>query len=123
MLKSFFIVALGSGIGGTLRYAISLVFKRWGEASFPVGTFIINVLGCFFIGLLYAYFKNREPDPHLILLLMTGILGGFTTFSTFSLETLQLLHHNELLKAIFYVVGSVGLGILACFLGYTFANK
>jgi len=68
-------------------------------------------------------FKNKEVDSYLVLLLMTGILGGFTTFSTFSLEVLQLFQQNELLKAILYVIVSVGIGILACFLGCIVGNK
>jgi protein CrcB len=79
---------------------------------------LINILGCFLIGVLYGYFKSKATtDPVLPLLLMTGVLGGFTTFSTFSFETIQLLQQNEWLKAVLYVVGSVGVGVVACYLG------
>ena len=72
----------------------------------------------FLIGLLYSYFKHKVTTASVLpLLLMTGVLGGFTTFSTFSLETIQLLQQNEYLKTILYVVGSVGLGLTACFWG------
>ena len=76
------------------------------------------ISGCFLIGLLYSYFKHKATTASVLpLLLMTGVLGGFTTFSTFSLETIQLLQQNEYLKTILYVVGSVGLGLTACFWG------
>ena len=79
---------------------------------------VINILGCFLIGVFYGYFKSKATtDPVLPLLLMTGVLGGFTTFSTFSFETVQLLQQNEWLKAALYVVGSVGLGVVACYWG------
>ena len=98
MIKNIFIVGLGSFAGGVLRYVLSILLSKVGKIlAFPIGIFVINIL-------------------------ITGLLGGFTTFSTFSLETLQLLQENEGLKATFYVVGSVGLGILACFLGSKIYN-
>ena len=124
MIKSVLIVGLGSFMGGVFRYVLSVGLCRWCKIlSFPISIFMVNILGCFLIGILYGYFKNREVDSYLVLLLMTGVLGGFTTFSTFSLEVLHLFQQNELLKATFYIVGSVGLGILACFLGYIIGNR
>ena len=121
MIKSVLIVGLGSFMGGVFRYVLSVGLSRWSKIlSFPISIFMVNILGCFLIGILYGYFKNKEVDSYLILLLMTGVLGGFTTFS---LEVLHLFQQNELLKATFYVVGSVGLGILACFLGYIIGNR
>ena len=119
MIKEILIVGLGSFAGGALRYGLSVVLSKTGRLwAFPIGIMVVNVLGCFLIGLLYSYFKHKaSTDPVLPLLLMTGVLGGFTTFSTFSFETVQLLQQNEWLKATLYVAGSVGLGILACFLG------
>ncbi len=123
MIKNIFIVGLGSFAGGVLRYVLSMLLSKVGKIlAFPIGIFVINILGCFAIGVLYSFFKEKTATPTLPLLLITGLLGGFTTFSTFSLETLQLLQENEGLKATFYVVGSVGLGILACFLGSKIYN-
>ena len=115
MTKEILIVGLGSFVGGVLRYILSGAFSRVGrEWAFPIGIMVVNVLGCFLIGLLYSYFDNRVGESLLPLFLMTGVLGGFTTFSTFSLETVQLLEQHEYLKATLYVVGSVGLGVGAC---------
>ena len=119
MTKEILIVGVGSFAGGVLRYILSVGLSKLGRLwAFPIGIMIVNILGCFLIGVLYGYFKSKATtDPVLPLLLMTGVLGGFTTFSTFSFETVQLLQQNEWLKAAFYVVGSVGLGVAACYLG------
>ena len=119
MTKEILIVGGGSFAGGALRYILSVGLSKLGRLwAFPIGIMVINILGCFLIGVLYGYFKSKATtDPVLPLLLMTGVLGGFTTFSTFSFETVQLLQQNELLKAVFYVLGSVGLGVAACYLG------
>lgn len=119
MTKEILIVGVGSFAGGVLRYILSVGLSKLGRLwAFPIGIMVINILGCFLIGVLYGYFKSKATtDPVLPLLLMTGVLGGFTTFSTFSFETVQLLQQNEWLKAAFYVVGSVGLGVVACYWG------
>ena len=119
MTKEILIVGVGSFAGGVLRYILSVGLSKLGRLwAFPIGIMLINILGCFLIGVLYGYFKSKATtDPVLPLLLMTGVLGGFTTFSTFSFETIQLLQQNEWLKAALYVVGSVGVGVAACYLG------
>jgi len=119
MTKEILIVGVGSFAGGVLRYILSVGLSKLGRLwAFPIGIMIVNILGCFLIGVLYGYFKSKATtDPVLPLLLMTGVLGGFTTFSTFSFETVQLLQQNEWLKAALYVVGSVGVGVAACYLG------
>ena len=119
MTKEILIVGVGSFAGGVLRYILSVGLSKLGRLwAFPIGIMVINILGCFLIGVLYGYFKSKATtDPVLPLLLMTGVLGGFTTFSTFSFETVQLLQQNEWLKAALYVVGSVGVGVAACYLG------
>ena len=119
MTKEILIVGVGSFAGGVLRYILSVGLSKLGRLwAFPIGIMVINILGCFLIGVLYGYFKSKATtDPVLPLLLMTGVLGGFTTFSTFSFETIQLLQQNEWLKAALYVVGSVGLGVVVCYLG------
>ena len=119
MTKEILIVGVGSFAGGALRYILSVGLSKLGRLwAFPIGIMLINILGCFLIGVLYGYFKSKATtDPLLPLLLMTGVLGGFTTFSTFSFETVQLLQQNEWLKAALYVVGNVGLGVAACYWG------
>jgi CrcB protein len=111
-------VALGAAVGANLRYGLSLwAAQRWG-AAFPYGTLLINVSGSFLIGLLLVLATSRitlsEPAR---LLLVTGLLGGFTTFSSFSYETFSLMLSGNLREAALYVLGSVALGLLGVVLG------
>ncbi len=114
-------VALGSAIGGAARYWLSgAVAARWGEA-FPMGTLAVNVLGSAVIGAIAA---SIEPEGRLWLspaardFVMLGVLGGFTTFSSFSLQTLNLARDGEWLWAGANIVGSVVLCLVAVWLGY-----
>lgn len=115
MLKCL-VVGLGGFIGAVIRYLIGLIPIK-NPASFPVNTFIINIVGAFAIGCIaYIAAKNDSIDPKLILFLKVGICGGFTTFSTFSLETSELIKNGFLLTAVIYVSLSVLLGIFAVML-------
>lgn len=110
------LVGLGGFIGAVLRYLISLIPIKNPQA-FPVNTFIINIIGAFAIGLIaFALTKNSSIDDKLILFLKVGICGGFTTFSTFSLETAELVKGGNILTAVIYVTASVALGVLATML-------
>lgn len=118
---SYLLIALGSAIGGVARYWCSgLVAQRVGEV-FPWGTFAVNVIGCFLIGIMGAM---SEPDgrwyvdPGARQFLMIGVLGGFTTFSSFSLQTLNLLRDGEWLYAAANVAASVAACLLAVWLGF-----
>lgn len=109
-------VGLGGFIGAILRYLISLIPIK-NPVSFPVNTLIINVAGALAIGLIaFASSKNENLDPKLLLLLKVGICGGFTTFSTFSLETAELIKNGSVITALAYVFVSVLLGVLAVML-------
>lgn len=109
-------VGIGGFIGAVLRYLISLIPIK-NPISFPVNTLIINITGALTIGLIvFAAAKNKNLDSRLILFLKVGICGGFTTFSTFSLETAQLLKNGSITAAILYVLLSVILGITAVLL-------
>ncbi len=107
------LVALGGAIGATARYGVGLSAARWLGVAFPWGTLLINVLGGLAMGLLAA---RTAPEDTLRLALGVGVLGGFTTFSAFSLETVRLLEHQPGL-AMLYVAASVLLCIGACWLG------
>lgn len=114
----YLIVFLGAGIGGALRHGVNLASARLFGTGLPVGTFIVNVLGSFAIGLLAGYFLVRSGvGQHARLFLVTGVLGGFTTFSTFSLDTALLIERQAYGLALGYVLGSVAAGIVALFIG------
>ena len=112
-------VFLGAGLGGSLRHGVNLACGRWCGTEFPLGTLIINVIGCFSMGLLAGWFAFRSGGGQqgLRLFLTTGILGGFTTFSAFSLDTALLWERGQASGAAIYVIASVLLSIAACFGG------
>ncbi|MCI0921926.1 fluoride efflux transporter CrcB [Sphingobacterium rhinopitheci] len=113
-------VFLGGGIGSICRHFISLAFTNLSYIKFPIATFITNVVGCFIIGLLVG---KLNLSNKLNLLLVTGFCGGFTTFSTFSKESLTLIVHNEVFLALFYMATSVAIGILLVRAGYAITSK
>ena len=118
MIKDIILVGIGSGIGGICRYLISLAVSH--ECNgFPWGTFTVNVGGCFLIGILWgATSRLHNISPAFLLFLMVGFCGGFTTFSTFSKESLALLQSNHYLLFSLYTIGSVILGLIAVALGF-----
>lgn len=110
-------VGLGGFVGAVCRYLLGLIPLR-NAHGFPVMTLLINVLGAFAIGCIVGLAaKNTDLDPRVVLFLKTGICGGFTTFSTFALETTDLLGAGETFAAAAYVVLSVVLGVLAVLAG------
>lgn len=118
MLKNILFIGLGGGIGSICRYVITLAIGKWIDASFPWGTFVINILGSFLIGLFLGMFDKSIFNDTSKLLLITGFCGGFTTFSTFSSENVNLLLAGQWLTALTYSALSVVLGIAAVWLGY-----
>ena len=119
MIKSILIVGCGSFVGGALRYLISTLMKNESASSFPIGTLLVNILGCFLIGVIYGLFVRYSTTSHMLcLLLTTGFCGGFTTFSTFANESLQMLQAGNVGGFIGYVAASVILGILLVLFGY-----
>jgi len=114
----YFIVFLGAGIGGGLRHGVNVGAARMLGYGFPFGTLIVNIAGSFLMGLLAGYFAFRPGiSQHFRLFLTTGILGGFTTFSAFSLDTALLIERHAYWLAAAYVAGSVAASILALFAG------
>ncbi|MBY6240673.1 fluoride efflux transporter CrcB [Methylosinus sp. Sm6] len=119
-MRSLLLVFLGAGAGGVLRHYVNIFCSRTLGAEFPWGVFLINVTGSFAMGLAAGYFafKSGPGWPQwLRLFLTTGVLGGYTTFSAFSLDAATLLERGDAVTAWLYVTGSVGLAILALFLG------
>ena len=114
----FLLVFLGGGIGSMLRHGVNLLAARLTSGAYPWGTLCINVLGSFVMGAVVEFWALKSGLPQQArLFLTTGILGGFTTFSTFALEVGLLHSRGETAAALFYAVGSVALGVGALFLG------
>ena len=122
MIKDIILVGIGSGIGGICRYLISL-FMGQSPCGFPWGTFVVNIIGCLLIGILWGLTSRfQHLAPAFSLLLMVGFCGGFTTFSTFSKEGLTMLQTNHYTQFALYTIGSMLLGITAVALGYITAR-
>ena len=122
MIRDFVLVGIGSGLGGICRYLLSLLMPL-ANNSFPWGTFTANIVGCLLIGVLWGVTSRLESlSPTFSLVLMVGFCGGFTTFSTFSKESLALLQANDYLLFLVYAAGSVCLGLTAVATGYAMAK-
>lgn len=115
----FLLIAVGGAAGSVFRYLIGGAVQRMSAGGFPVGTMFVNVSGCFLIGILLRQFLNMQVSPELRAFLIVGFCGGFTTFSTFSAETLGLIEGGEYARATGYVILSVGLCLAATFAGMT----
>ena len=113
-MKALLFVFLGGGLGSSLRYIMSLVIGKSDGLHFPTSTFIVNILGCFCIGIVAGLMSKYKVNELYALLLITGILGGFTTFSSFALEFVQLWKNNQITLALLYV-------LFTNFVGITFA--
>jgi CrcB protein len=118
MIKNILLVGLGGGIGSIIRYLCQRWFALNYPHHFPWGTFAVNITGCLLIGILWGLsFKSFAENEHWKLFLMTGLCGGFTTFSAFTLEGIGLLKEQKLGLFFSYVAGSVILGLLATYAG------
>ena len=116
-MRNLIYIFLGGGFGSVMRFLISnYTQKLWNINAFPVGTFVVNISGCFLIGILSAYFL--KVDNSLKYLLITGVCGGYTTFSTFSAENFSLWQNGHYSILILYALLSLIAGILMVFLGF-----
>lgn len=119
MIRSLFIVGIGSFFGGALRYYISILMRSYCNQGFPWGTLAVNLLGCFVFGVLFAIFhKSGTTHSTWCLLLTTGLCGGFTTFATFANESMQMLQGGNMIEFASYIATSIILGLALVALGY-----
>jgi fluoride exporter len=116
-------VALGGALGSVARFSVAASVNRLFGLSFPLGTLVVNVLGSFAIGYILTFMLNKFPQTESYrYFLVTGFLGGFTTFSAFTFDILQQLQRGDNLMALVYVLSSVLLGLAAVVLGYMLAQ-
>ena len=117
-------IVLAGGFGALMRYLVGRTAVNLGWAALPFGTLIANLLGCFLMGYLSWMLVHRWQLPREIqTVVMTGFLGGFTTFSAFSLETVSLIEQGASMRALSYVLMTVVLCIFMCFLGLVLARQ
>lgn len=118
LLKNILLIGLGGALGSVGRYLIQKYFSQFYPHPFPFGTFIVNLLGCFLIGVFYGIANKHEYfNPAFRLLLMTGFCGGFTTFSAFTLDGMQLINQQRFLTFTLYFAFSLFFGLMATFTG------
>lgn len=116
-------IGIGGALGSMLRFALAAGVQRLvGAEKFPAGTMLVNVLGCMAIGFLSVRLEGSSVSQVHRLALTVGVLGGFTTFSSFSLNTMQLVFERQYMLAVWNVVGSVVLCLLGCWLGFRLAR-
>lgn len=116
-IKSIIYVGIGGGLGSIIRYLIYVYMPFQIGKSFPWPTLVVNILGSLFIGIIYALFQKNQLTSPIYILIVTGFLGGFTTLSAFSLESVQLLRNQEYLVAILYTISTIALAMLAVMVG------
>jgi CrcB protein len=116
-MKIVLMIGLGSFIGGASRYLVTLAIQNKFLSTYPYGTFAVNIIGCFLIGVVYGLSERGNINVEWRLFLATGILGGFTTFSSFSNETVSMLRDAQYWQAFSYIATSIIIGLAATFGG------
>ncbi|MCL9807278.1 fluoride efflux transporter CrcB [Flavobacterium amniphilum] len=123
-MKTIIYIGIGGGIGSVLRYLTNLIAGKFFNSAFPMGTFLVNCIGCLLIGLFFGYFeKNNLLSKDLKLFLITGLCGGYTTFSAFSVENVGLIQNHQTGTALLYTALSIIIGFTATWCGILIAAK
>ena len=117
-MKIILAIGTGSFIGGVLRYLLSQLVQTKFLSTFPFGTLTVNIIGCFLIGLVFGLTDKGNLTQEWRLFLATGVLGGFTTFSAFSIESLSLFRDGQFFYATVYISSTVVVGIIVTFIGF-----
>ncbi len=118
MLRTILIVGTGGFTGSVLRYLVQVLVERWQDSTFPLGTFIVNILGSLIIVVVFALAEKGDIlNPELRIFMTVGFCGGFTTFSAFAYNNLNMLKDNSIYYLLLNIGGSLTLGILAVYLG------
>jgi len=119
------LVGLGGFVGSIARYVLSGAMQQWLQnSSFPYGTMAVNIIGCFAIGCLNGLAESRQIiSPEIRVFLVVGLLGGFTTFSTFGYETLVLLRESQLISALANVAFQITFGLISVWSGYVLVSR
>ena len=119
IINTSLIIGLGGFLGTIFRFLISLSMEKYFATSFPIGTIMVNLIGCFLIGLLSGYFTQKLGDQtQLFFFLTIGVLGGFTTFSAIAMDSQVFIENGEYLKMLTYISVQAILGIALCLIGY-----
>jgi CrcB protein len=122
-LFGIILVAVGGAIGSVSRYVLSTLVIRASGTLFPAGTFVVNLLGCVTFGVIAGAAEQRLPlTPDLRVFLLVGVLGGFTTFSSYASDSVALMQQGQFLSALVNIVGQVVFGLLGMWAGYAFAR-
>jgi CrcB protein len=116
-MKILFLIGTGSFMGGIFRYLLSKIIQAKTLSVFPFGTLTVNILGCFFIGIVFGLVDKNSINQEWKLFLTTGLLGGFTTFSAFSIESINLFKGGQFWYAAAYISASIFLGLAATYFG------
>lgn len=116
-MKIIALIGIGSFIGGIFRYLLSQSVQSKFLSAYPFGTLTVNIIGCLAIGIVFGLSEKFNFSPEWRLFLATGICGGFTTFSTFSFETMAMLRDGQYLYSLLYIGSSVFFGLIAVYLG------
>lgn len=121
-MRPLLLIAAGGAIGALMRHGVSVFVYRFVPASFPWGTLAANLTGCFLIGALWTLSERTSFPPALGLFLFTGMIGAFTTFSTYALESLQLMQRGQVWYGLANIAGSTVAGLLFVLAGMTLAR-